>query len=69
MERAASLLYERQSESSRRREEQLRQEVPTTLVRKLAGAMGSNADDKHAAKLGGLVHTASARQVVWRLSC
>jgi hypothetical protein len=35
MERSANFLYERQNQSSRQREEQLRQEMPTaTLVRR-----------------------------------
>ena len=57
MERASGLLYQRQRASSRQREEQLRQQLPTTtLVRKLAGATGRKVDDHQAAKPGSLLH-------------
>lgn len=59
MERSASFFYERQSESSRQREEQLRQEMPTTtLVRRAAEIAGTKIEDERAEKLGMAVHYA-----------
>jgi hypothetical protein len=57
MEKAATLLYERQSEKARRREEELRQEMPTTvLVRKVADWRGAKLGDEQANRLGMWVH-------------
>ncbi len=57
MEQASTKLYERQSESSREREEQLRTEMPTTtLVRKAAGLVGTEVAGERAEKLGMLSH-------------
>ena len=59
MERAANLLYQRQSQSSRQREEQLRPEMPTsTLVRRVGEMIGTKVEDKRAKKLGTIVHYA-----------
>lgn len=59
MERSANFLYERQSKSSRQREEQLRQEMPTsTLVRRVGDLIGTKVDDERAEKLGMAVHYA-----------
>lgn len=59
MERASTAIYERQSESSRHQEEQMRTEMPTTtLVRKVAAAVGTNIDDERAGRVGSLVHYA-----------
>lgn len=57
MERASTLMYARQDEQSRRREEQLRTEMPTTtLVRKTADLLGRELRDAHAEKLGTVSH-------------
>lgn len=57
MERAATKMYEAQSESSRQREEQLRTEMPTTtLVRKMGEAAGAKVSDDRAERLGMWAH-------------
>lgn len=57
MERASMKMYEAQSESSRRREEQLRPEMPTTaLVRKAGEAVGTHIGDERSERLGMGVH-------------
>ncbi len=57
MEKAATFLYERQSEEARRREEELRQEMPTTvLVRKVADWRGVKLEDERAERLGMWLH-------------
>lgn len=57
MGRATTVFYERQSASSRLREDQLREEQPTTaLVKRAAEAAGSKLDDEQAERLGALVH-------------
>jgi hypothetical protein len=59
MERASSALYERQDESSRRREEELRPEMPTaTLVRKVGELGGHEVEDGRAEQLGTWMHYA-----------
>lgn len=59
MERFANLFYERQSQSSRQREEQLRQEMPTTtLVRRAGEIVGRKVEDERAEKLGMALHYA-----------
>lgn len=59
MEYASSAIYDRQSDASRQREEQLRTEMPTTaLVKKVAGAAGTELDDERAQKLGMVAHYA-----------
>lgn len=60
MDRASTLVYQRQSESSRKREEQLRTQMPTTvLVRKAADYLGKELDDTQAERLGMAVHQAT----------
>jgi len=50
-------MYERQSASSRRREEQLRTEMPTTtLVRRIADVVGTEVSDEQASRLGTWLH-------------
>jgi hypothetical protein len=62
MERASSALYERQDESSRRREEELRPEMPTTtLVRKVRERAGRKFEDGRAEQLGTWAHYAFGR--------
>ncbi len=57
MEYASTWLYNRQSDTSRQREEQPRTEMPTTtLVRKTAALARLNFDDERAQKLGMLTH-------------
>lgn len=59
MGRFANFFYERQSQSSRQREEQLRQEMPTTtLVRRAGEIVETKIDDERAEKLGMVVHYA-----------
>jgi hypothetical protein len=60
MEYASSYLYERESEAARQQEERGRKdEMPTTtLVRKLAGAVGSQLQDDSAQRLGMATHYA-----------
>ncbi len=59
MERASTLLYERQSEPSRQREEQLRREMPTTtLVRRVTELWGAKLNDDRATEAGMWVHYA-----------
>jgi hypothetical protein len=59
MEQASSLIYQRQSEALRDEEEQLRKEMPTTvLVRKAAGLLGRELDDETAQRLGMATHYA-----------
>ena len=59
MEHASTALYDRQSAASRQREVELRKEMPTTtLVRKVAGALGSELDDARAERLGMVAHYA-----------
>lgn len=60
MDNASTLIYERQSESTRQREEQLRTEMPTTvLVRKATSYFGKDLDDTKAGTLGMAVHLAT----------
>jgi hypothetical protein len=57
MERAANALYERESEPARQREDELRQEMPTTtLVRKVAAGLDRKLDDERTNQLGMWVH-------------
>jgi hypothetical protein len=57
MEKASTFLYERQSEEARRREEELREEMPTTvLVRKVADWRGVKLEDQQADRLGMWLH-------------
>ncbi|MGH8873937.1 MAG: DUF1440 domain-containing protein [Acidimicrobiia bacterium] len=57
MERASTFFYERQSEEARRREEELRQDMPTTvLVRKVADWRGMKLEDEQAERLGLWLH-------------
>jgi hypothetical protein len=57
MEKASTFLYARQSEEARRREEELRQEMPTTvLVRKVADWQEVKLEDEQADRLGMWVH-------------
>ena len=59
MEYASTWLYERQSEPSRQREDELRSEMPTTtLVRKAASLTGAALDDGRAQSLGMVAHYA-----------
>jgi hypothetical protein len=59
MESASQALYDRQTDASRTREEQLRAEMPTTvLVRKLAGALGNDLGEERAERLGMAAHYA-----------
>jgi hypothetical protein len=59
MERSANFFYERQSESSRQREEQLRQEMPTvTLVRQLGQVVGTKVENNRAEGWGMTLHYA-----------
>lgn len=59
MERFANFFYDRQSQSSRQREEELRQEMPTTtLVRRAGEMVGTRVEDERAEKLGMAVHYA-----------
>lgn len=59
MEYVSSFLYQRHSEQIREREEQLRTEMPTSvLARKLARAVGSELDDQAAEKAGMILHYA-----------
>lgn len=59
MEYTSSWLYGKQDEAARKREEQLRAAMPTTvLVRKAAGLIGSELDDQTAEKLGMIAHYA-----------
>lgn len=60
MEYAGSFLYERESEEARQSEEQGRKgDMPTTtLMRKLASALGRHLDDHSAERLGTVAHYA-----------
>jgi hypothetical protein len=59
MEYVSSFLYERHSQRTREREEQLRTGMPTSvLVRKLARAAGRELDDQTAERLGMVLHYA-----------
>jgi hypothetical protein len=57
MEKASTFMYERQSEEARNREEELREEMPTTvLVRKVADWRGVKLEDEQADRLGTWLH-------------
>jgi hypothetical protein len=57
MEKASTFLYQRQSEEARRREEELREEMPTTvLVRKAAEWRGVKLEDEQAERFGIWLH-------------
>jgi hypothetical protein len=57
MDRVTTFFRDRQGESSRQREDQLRQEMPTaTLARLVAEGAGTKLDDEHAEKLGTWLH-------------
>lgn len=57
MEYASSFVWKRQSEQSRERENELRPEMPTTvLVRKAAGLAGAEISDEQAQRLGMIAH-------------
>lgn len=58
MERVGSFIYERQSDASRQREEQLRPDPmpPVTLVRKGAELLDMKIDDQQASGIGTWIH-------------
>jgi hypothetical protein len=57
MDRVTTAFQERQSESSRRREREVQEEMATTvLVKKLAQSLGRKIDEHEAERLGGWVH-------------
>lgn len=57
MEYASQAIYARQSDASREREEQLRTEMPTTvLVRKAAALFGTDLSDRTAERAGMIAH-------------
>jgi hypothetical protein len=57
MDRITTFFQERQSASSRQREDQLREEMPTaTLARLMAEGAGTKLDDERAEKLGTWLH-------------
>ncbi len=58
MERVGGFIYERQSDASKRREEQLRPDPmpPITLVRKIADLFGQEVDDQRAESMGTWIH-------------
>jgi hypothetical protein len=59
MEQASGAIYARQSEESRRREEELRPEMPTSvLVRKLAAGTGLELSEGLVSRLGTSLHYA-----------
>lgn len=57
MEYSSTWFYNRQSDESRQREEQLRKEMPTTtLVRKAAALVDTQLDDNQTERLGMITH-------------
>lgn len=57
MEQASSAIYARHSEATRKREEELRPEMPTTvLVRRAGAALGLDLGDAAAERLGMVSH-------------
>lgn len=63
MDKGSAFLYERQDEASREREEELRQEMPTTvLVRRIADWRRLKLDEERVGQLGMWITTDSVRQ-------
>jgi hypothetical protein len=57
MEKASTFLYERQSEEARRREEELRKDMPTTvLIRQVADWRGVKLENEQEEQLGMWLH-------------
>jgi hypothetical protein len=58
MEQVGGFIYERQSDASKRREEQLRPDPmpPVTLVRKGAELLNKKVDDEQASRIGTWIH-------------